>query len=1131
MAPKGKGKGKGPELTFDEKARAEYLTGFRKRKQERKQAGREYLAKKAKEEQLAARKELREARKEKAVENVREQRKAFGLEAEGESDLDVAGNSDDEDENIDDDEDVVPQIQEEEYDSDEHHTHVVVESFDPEQEAFEKATAVTASSSARKPKANGTSSAAAPSPSSAATTSVEALPPSSRRVNKAKANASLSLSPSSPLSPISAACILREPLSSQPFTHDLMSNVLTRYVSSDPTSFVDLLRTTGQSEETNHAHQEEDVSQKRLHISGLTATFSQEDLIRRFSTFGTVVSLDGLGKRDALGQFRPYAYLTLEAPPQQIKRCMNLLSGSMWKGATLRIGEAKPDYQERIQLEQQKRKQEEEEKANMPRKHKRLPPGMGVESYNMEPVDQEAVEKGLAWGWKRTPAGHLVRPLRMRPSHPLPRPSRASTLARANASEEDGEEDQQEEATSSRRARVNPRPPTKAHRITIDPTRYGAIHLSGPLLESLAAETGSSTDAFDVSSLGPGEWHCEGIDDEQGDAAADKTHRLVRWQYVAKDGAVLHDEFTKLPIRVVPVQQASTSATADSAVNGGEDVMGELDFDQYSNADSDDDLFSGLTSSLTPAKPQVEAKQAVAAKSAPVAAPIEDEVDTADIDDLFAGLSNTAVPETNVNDLFSDLPSTPAPAPPAKRAKVDKPAPVATPTSSKKVKGTFVPGLDPEEKEFSDGYDEAAAAGSVRDSKQVIDAAEERSKTLALLGAMFGDGSDDETPVESGVAEIAADDDQDSESDSSSESSSDSDSSSGVEAEVEAEDGEADEVAHESSSSSSSSSPESDDAESSEEEDGSSEVEEASEPVATAEPEAEVGVEDVEMDEAPQTVSEVVAPAPTDAKSRRAAFLSSLSQPPTSSQTQSGSFVPIARFDPGTLTSSTPVEAEAAPIEPSAPAVNAAPHSAANPAQALAIEEAQGTKVSMSTLKEMFKPQDRPSASDVTTGFSLGLGAADGEVAGGDSGGGFSLMDSLGLEFELEEEEPELEPVNLFAQSLPAMGASRWQQHSAPAMQVQPEQQQRKLGPFFPSSTGTSSWNGGDSQGSVQRWLKPRSEEEKEKDWAKYKEELTKVIKKRHREAARKHKRNFKSMPQGNKDASGAGSVGAVSRA
>ena len=128
-------------------------------------------------------------------------------------------------------------------------------------------------------------------------------------------------------------------------------------------------------------------------------------------------------------------------------------------------------------------------------------------------------------------------------------------------------------------------------------------------------------------------------------------------------------------------------------------------------------------------------------------------------------------------------------------------------------------------------------------------------------------------------------------------------------------------------------------------------------------------------------------------------------------------------------------------------------------------------------------------------------------------------MDSLGLEFELEEEELGPERADLSAQALAAMGASRWQQHSTPTTQAQPEVQQRKLRPFFPWSSGSSSWNSSDSQGSVQRWLKPRSEEEKEKHWAKYKKELTKVIRKRHREAARKHKRNFKSMPQANKRA------------
>ena len=109
---------------------------------------------------------------------------------------------------------------------------------------------------------------------------------------------------------------------------------------------------------------------KRLHISGLTSHISRDDLVKRFSSFGTVKALDGLGKLDANGDLRPYAYVTIESTKGQLAKCepsllhslflfrprdcthnrhlgLNLLSGTTWKGARLRIGEAKPDYGER----------------------------------------------------------------------------------------------------------------------------------------------------------------------------------------------------------------------------------------------------------------------------------------------------------------------------------------------------------------------------------------------------------------------------------------------------------------------------------------------------------------------------------------------------------------------------------------------------------------------------------------------------------------------------------------------------------------------------------------------------------------------------------------------------------------
>ena len=102
---------------------------------------------------------------------------------------------------------------------------------------------------------------------------------------------------------------------------------------------------------------------KRLHVSGLTATITPADLSARFSNFGTVKSLDGFGLFDGVGQPRKFAFVTIEATEGALKKCksylqfsyirfstrigLSTLSGTTYKGAKLRIGEAKPDYAER----------------------------------------------------------------------------------------------------------------------------------------------------------------------------------------------------------------------------------------------------------------------------------------------------------------------------------------------------------------------------------------------------------------------------------------------------------------------------------------------------------------------------------------------------------------------------------------------------------------------------------------------------------------------------------------------------------------------------------------------------------------------------------------------------------------
>ena len=62
--------------------------------------------------------------------------------------------------------------------------------------------------------------------------------------------------------------------------------------------------------------------QKRIIVSGLTHSISISDLTNRFSAFGVVKAVDGLGKLDALGQPRKFAYVTLESTPAMHARCI-----------------------------------------------------------------------------------------------------------------------------------------------------------------------------------------------------------------------------------------------------------------------------------------------------------------------------------------------------------------------------------------------------------------------------------------------------------------------------------------------------------------------------------------------------------------------------------------------------------------------------------------------------------------------------------------------------------------------------------------------------------------------------------------------------------------------------------------
>ncbi|KAL1944841.1 hypothetical protein VTO73DRAFT_2461 [Trametes versicolor] len=222
----------------------------------------------------------------------------------------------------------------------------------------------------------------------------------------------------------------------------------------------------------------DEVITKRIHISGLTPAITSKDLSDRLGSFGTVKAMDGFGAVDNLGQPRKFAYATLETTKGKLARCMNLLSGVTWKGAKLRLGEAKADFRERFAQEQEKLKRAAEEAANAPpAKRRRLPRGVqGVCASDMSLVTPETAP--TLGGWRVTATGRLIRPIRTRPDHPLPEPI---VVAKPETSKGKTDKDK---GKNRKRVRV---PPTRARRRTIDPTKWGSTHLKGIFLENAAA--------------------------------------------------------------------------------------------------------------------------------------------------------------------------------------------------------------------------------------------------------------------------------------------------------------------------------------------------------------------------------------------------------------------------------------------------------------------------------------------------------------------------------------------------------------------------------------------------------------------------------------------------------------------
>ncbi|CAG8611158.1 10802_t:CDS:10, partial [Acaulospora morrowiae] len=89
---------------------------------------------------------------------------------------------------------------------------------------------------------------------------------------------------------------------------------------------------------------------KRVYVGGLSKDITEKDLKDRFSLFGTISNIDVIRHSDT-GDCRGFAYITINTTENDWKKCISLFNGTKWKGMTLTIQDAKPDYKQRLKEE------------------------------------------------------------------------------------------------------------------------------------------------------------------------------------------------------------------------------------------------------------------------------------------------------------------------------------------------------------------------------------------------------------------------------------------------------------------------------------------------------------------------------------------------------------------------------------------------------------------------------------------------------------------------------------------------------------------------------------------------------------------------------------------------------------
>jgi hypothetical protein len=172
-------------------------------------------------------------------------------------------------------------------------------------------------------------------------------------------------------------------------------------------------------------------------------------------------------------------------------------------------------------------------------------------------------------GWKVLPSGRLIRPARMRPAHPLPPP--LDFLRKV-------EKEKKPAGGKAKKARVKP-PSTRARRKTIDPVRWGSVHLKGAYLDSVGADARHRAPSPAVFAAAPGPVSDSDSDSDAGLANAsesggdDESESEVDEEL--PDASMVVDALSLSPSPPPPAMPSGlhTSASAAASAPGTSEVV------------------------------------------------------------------------------------------------------------------------------------------------------------------------------------------------------------------------------------------------------------------------------------------------------------------------------------------------------------------------------------------------------------------------------------------------------------------------------------------------------------------------------------------------------------------------------